>query len=169
MDVFEAVSTVLAVRTYQDKRVPDDVVRRIVEAGRLSASAGNQQPWHFIVISDRATITKVGEIMTTGPYASGASHVIAVMIVKDKRIAISDGSRAIQNMILTAWSEGVGSNWIGFGHMPAIEELLAVPDTHQALAVLALGYPAEAVGRGKKKRKPISEVASRERFGTAFA
>ena len=152
MDVFEAVRTVLAVRRYRDKSVPENVIRRIVEAGRLSASAGNQQPWHFIVIDERATIERVGEIMTTGHYARGASHVIAVMIVKDKRIAISDGSRAIQNMILTAWSEGVGSNWIGFGHMPAIEELLGVPETHQALAVLALG-----------------EIASRERFGTPFA
>ena len=168
MEVFEAVSTVLAVRTYQDTRVPDDLVRRVVEAGRLSASAGNQQPWHFIVVSKRDTVQRIGEIMTTGPYASGASHVIAVMIVKDKRIAISDGSRAIQNMILTAWSEGVGSNWIGFGHMPAIEELLGVPDTHQALAVLALGYPAEALGRGRKKRKPMAEVASREKFGVPF-
>ena len=169
MDVFDAVRTVLAVRRYAERSVPADVIRRIVEAGRLSASAGNQQPWHFIVISERATITKVGEIMTTGPYAKEASHVIAVMIVKDKRIAISDGSRAIQNMILTAWSEGVGSNWIGFGHMPAIEELLGVPDTHQALAVLALGYPAEALGRGRKKRKPMAEVASREKFGVPFA
>src|SRR5206468_11405017 len=86
MDVFEAVRTVLAVRTYADRAVPDDAVRRIVEAGRLSASAGNQQPWHFIVISEPTTIRKIGEIMTTGPYASGASRVIAVMIVKDKRI-----------------------------------------------------------------------------------
>jgi nitroreductase len=169
MEVFEAVRTVLAVRMYREKRVPEDIVRRIVEAGRLSASAQNLQPWHFIVISERATIERVGEIMTTGHYATGASHAIAVMIVKDKRIAISDGSRAMQNMILAAWSEGIGSNWIGFGHMPAIEELLGVPDTHQALAVLALGYPAEALGRGRKKRKPLGEIASRERFGRPFA
>jgi nitroreductase len=169
MEVFEAVRTVLAVRTYGEKRVPEDVVRRIVEAGRLSASAGNQQPWHFIVVSKRDTVERIGEIMTTGRYAAGASHAIAVMIVKDKRIAISDGSRAIQNMILAAWSEGVGSNWIGFGHMPAIEELLDVPETHQALAVLALGYPDSALGRGRKKRKPISEIASREKFGAPFA
>jgi len=169
MEVFEAVRTVLAVRRYSDKRVGEDIVRRIVEAGRLSASAQNVQPWHFIVVSKRETLERIGEIMETGHYATGASHAIAVMIVKDKRIAISDGSRAIQNMILTAWSEGVGSNWIGFGHMPAIEELLGVPESHQALAVLALGYPAEAVGLGRKQRKPLSEIASRERFGTPFA
>jgi len=168
MEVFEAVRTVLAVRRYSERRVPTDVVRRIVEAGRLSASATNSQPWHFIVIEERATLDKIGEIMDTGRYAAGASLAIAVMIEKDRRIAVSDGSRAIQNMILTAWSDGVGSNWIGFGRMPAIETLLEVPDTHQGLALLAFGYPADALGTGRKKRKPLEEVASRERFGTPY-
>jgi len=169
MDVFEAVRTVLAVRQYEERAIPADVVRRIVEAGRLSASAQNLQPWQFVVVEDRATIRRVGEIITTGHYAAGAALVIAVFIVKDKRIAVSDGSRAIQNMILAAWSDGVGSNWMGFGRMPEIEALLGVPDTHQALGVLAFGYPAQQIGRGLKKRKPVGEIASRERFGTPFA
>ena len=168
MEVFEAVRTVLAVRRYSERRVPTDLVSRIVEAGRLSASATNSQPWHFIVIEERATIDKIGAVMDTGRYAAGASLAIAVMIEKDRRIAVSDGSRAIQNMILTAWSEGVGSNWIGFGRMPALEALLGVPDTHQGLALLAFGYPVETIGRGRKKRKPLGEVASRGRFGTPF-
>ncbi len=169
MDVFDAVKTVLAVRRYTERPVPADVVSRIVEAGRLSASAQNLQPWHFVVVEERATIQRIGEIILTGHYGADAAFAIAVTIVKDKRIAVSDGSRAIQNMILTAWSEGVGSNWMGFGRMPEIEALLGVPDTHQTLAVVAFGYPAEEVGRGKKKRKPMAEVASRERFGTPFA
>lgn len=169
MEVFDAVRTVLAVRTYGARRPPADLVRRIVEAGRLSASATNSQPWHFIVIEERATLDQIGEVMATGHYAGGATLAIAVMIEKDRRIAVSDGSRAIQNMILTAWSEGLGSNWIGFGQMPAIETLLGVPDTHQGLALLAFGYPAETIGRGRKKRKPLGEVASRERFGTPYA
>ena len=169
MEVFDAVRTVLAVRRYSARRPPADLVRRVVEAGRLSASATNSQPWHFIVIEERATIDQIGGIMDTGQYATGASLAIAVMIEKDRRIAVSDGSRAIQNMILTAWSEGLGSNWIGFGRMPAIEKVLGVPETHQGLAVLAFGYPAESIGRGRKDRKPLGEIASRERYGTPFA
>ena len=169
MEVFDAVRTVLAVRRYSARRPPADLVRRVVEAGRLSASATNSQPWHFIVIEERATIDQIGGIMDTGQYAAGASLAIAVMIEKDRRIAVSDGSRAIQNMILTAWSEGLGSNWIGFGRMPAIEKVLGVPETHQGLAVLAFGYPAESIGRGRKDRKPLGEIASRERYGTPFA
>jgi nitroreductase len=168
MEVFEAVRTVLAVRRYAPDPVPPDVIARILEAGRLSASAQNLQPWHFVVIQDRGTLGRIGEIIETGRYASRASFAIAVCIVRDRRIALSDGSRAIQNMILTAWSAGIGSNWMGFGRMPEIEQLLGLPDTHQTLTVLAFGIPAETHDRGVKDRKPLAEVASRERFGTAF-
>jgi len=59
MDVFDAVRTVLAVRRYQDKPVPEPTVRRIVEAGRLTGSAKNMQPWHFIIIQDRETLRRL--------------------------------------------------------------------------------------------------------------
>src|SRR5215475_6057816 len=62
MEVFEAVRTVLAVRKYQDKPIPLDVVRRIVEAGRLTGSSMNGQPWHFIVVQDRDTLRQLGAL-----------------------------------------------------------------------------------------------------------
>jgi nitroreductase len=169
VEVFEAVRTVLAVRRYRDKPVPPDVVRRIVEAGRLSASSINLQPWHFVVVLERATLRKIGEIMQTGRYSADASFAIVVLVEKDSPYGVSDASRAIQNMILTAWAEGIGSNWTGFGPMPAIEQLVAAPKTHEGLGVVPFGYPAAKLGSGRKKRKPIGQVASRERFGTPLA
>jgi len=169
MDVFEAVRTVLAVRRYTDRPVPPEVVRRIVEAGRLSASSINLQPWHFVVIEERAALRRIGDIMRTGRYTADASFAIVVLVERDSPYAVSDASRAIQNMILTAWAEGIGSNWTGFGPMPAIEKLVAAPKTHQGLAIVPFGQPAARLGAGRKKRKPIGEVASRERFGTPFA
>ena len=169
MEVFEAVRTVLAVRRYGTKPVPAEIVRRIVEAGRLAASSINLQPWHFVVVEERATLRKIGEIMHTGGYTAAASFAIVVLIEKDSPYGISDASRAIQNMILVAWAERIGSNWTGFGPMPAIEKLVAAPKTHEGLAIVPFGYPAAKLGAGRKKRKPIDEVASRERFGTPFA
>jgi len=169
VEVFEAVRTVLAVRRYTDEPVPPDVVRRIVEAGRLSASSINLQPWHFVIIEDRATLRKIGEIMRTGRYTADAAFAIVVLVEKDSPYGISDASRAIQNMILVAWAEGIGSNWTGFGPMPAIEKLVAAPKTHEGLAIVPFGYPAAKLGSGQKKRKPIDEVASRDRVGTPFA
>jgi nitroreductase len=167
MDVFEAVRTLVAVRSYQDRPVPEEVVRRIVEAGRLTASSMNLQPWHFIVVQDRETLRQLGALVQTGPYIAQAALAIVVAIERT-RFAVSDASRAAQSMMLTAWGDGVGSNWAGFGGLDAVKPLLGIPDELDVLAVLPFGYPAQAVGKGRKQRKPLGQVAHRERYGQPF-
>jgi len=168
MEVFEAVRTVVAVRRYKDTPVPAETVRRVVEAGRLAGSSMNGQPWHFIVVENRETLRRLGAFARSGPYIAQAPLAIVVAIEKT-RFAVSDASRAIQSMILTAWSAGVGSNWVGFLGLPDVKALLGIPDGLDVLAILPFGYPAQASGRGKKQRKSLTEVAHRERFGQAFA
>lgn len=167
MDVFEAVRTLLAVRRYQDKPVPEATVRRIVEAGRLTGSSMNMQPWHFIVVRDRAILRQLGALAGTGPYVAEAPLAIAVAVDKTP-FAVSDASRAIQSMLLTAWADGVGSNWVGFGDLEEVKALLKIPAKVDVLAIVPFGYPVGAVGRGKKQRKPLAAVAHRERYGQAF-
>jgi len=167
MDVFETVKTALAVRSYQNKPVPADLVSRIVEAGRFSGSANNKQPWHFVVVQNAATLKKLGELARSGPYTAQAPLAIIVAVEKTP-FAVADASRAIQSMVLTAWAEGVGSNWVGFQGMDEIKELLGIPAELDILALLPFGYPAEEKGKGIKKRKPLGEVASREKYGQAF-
>lgn len=168
MNVFDAVRTVLAVRSYQDKPIPPDVVHQILEAGRLTGSSMNLQPWHFIVVEERATLEALGALARTGPYVAQAPLAIIVAVEKT-RFGVSDGSRAIQSMVLTAWSEGIGSNWIGFSGMQPVNELLGIPDDLDVLAVLAFGYPAQKLGKGIKQRKPLSQVAHRGWFGQAYS
>ncbi|MSQ11551.1 MAG: nitroreductase [Dehalococcoidia bacterium] len=169
MEVFEAVRAVLAVRKYQDKSVPSATVRRIVESGRLTGSSMNGQPWHFIVVEDRNALRQLGELVRTGPYTAQAAFAVVVAI-EQTRFAVSDASRAIQSMILTAWSEGVGSNWVGFhGMSEEVKPLLGIPSELDVLAILPFGYPVSALGRGKKQRKPLSQLAHRGRFGQPFA
>ncbi|MDQ6899955.1 MAG: nitroreductase family protein, partial [Candidatus Dormibacteraeota bacterium] len=67
-EVFEAVRTVLAVREYQNREVPTEVVDRIVAAARLTASSMNRQPWHFVLVRDRANLCELGQLVKTGPY-----------------------------------------------------------------------------------------------------
>jgi nitroreductase len=166
-DVFEAVRTLLAVRNYRDTPVPDAVVRRIVEAGRLTGSGMNRQPWHLVVVRDRNTLRRLGELASSGPYVAEAPLAIVVAIEKT-RFGVSDASRAIQSMLLTAWADGVGSNWVGFGGLDTVKALLDVPFNLEVLAILPFGYPARAIGRGKKQRKPLPEIAHLERFGRPF-
>ncbi len=167
MEVFEAVKTVLAVRSYQDKPVPADVVRRIVEAGQLTASSQNGQPWHFIVVQNRDLIKRLAEVERTGTYIAEAPVVVVVAIDKTK-FGVSDGSRAIQSMILTAWSEGIGSNWVGYLGPNEVKPILGIPDEMDVLAAIPFGYPTQHRRQGKKNRKPLGQVASSERLGHPF-
>ena len=166
--VSDAVSSVMAVRGYQDKPVPDDVIRRIVESGRLAASGGNRQPWHFVVVRERDGLRALGSLVRTGPYTANAAFAIVVAYEKGNPLGVSDASRAIQSMILTAWADGVGSNWTGFAGMDAVRKHVGLPETYDVIGVLPFGYPARPV-KGIKKRRPLGEVASAERYGQPFS
>ena len=166
MDVFEAICTLLAVRRYHDKPVSEDVLRRVLEAGRLSASAMNKQPWYFVVVQDPNMLRQLGTVAQTGPYISEAPLAIVVAI-EPSRFALADAGRAVQDMLLTAWDAGLGSNWVGSGG-PAAKALLGIPEELDVVAILPFGYPADAIGQGQKTRKPLSEIAHRERWGQPF-
>ena len=167
MDVFETIRTVLAVRMFQSKPIPADVVRRIVESAWLTGSSINGQPWHFIVVEQRDTLKELAALARSGPYIVQAPLAIVVAMEKSP-YAVSDASRAIQSMILTAWAEGVGSNWVGFQNLAQVKPLLEIPDEVDVIAILPFGYPVKKLGKGRKNRKPLVQVAHRERFGEPF-
>jgi nitroreductase len=170
MDVFDAVRTVLAVRAYQDKPIPPDALHRIVEAAHLTASSRNDQPWHFIVVQDRTKLKDLGERVQSGRYTADAAAAVAVAVERDSPYGLSDAGRAIQSMVLTAWAEGIGSNWVGFdGTLEEVAPELGVPSNLKLVAIVPFGYPVNRVGRGKKNRKPFAQVVHSERFGTPFS
>jgi nitroreductase len=168
MDVFEAVRTVLAVRQFQDRPLPEEVVREIVEAGHLSASSMNGQPWHFVVVEDKEVLRQLAGLAGSGPYIAQAP--LAIVVGMEQSIfGVSDASRAIQSMILTAWAQGVGSNWVGFDNLKQVNAVLGMPDEVEILAIVPFGYPAvSTLGKGRKKRKPLGAVAHRGRWGVPF-
>ena len=165
MDVFEAVRTVLAIRSYRDEPVPTEVIDEIVRSAHLTASSQNKQPWHFVVVDDRATLQQLGALLRSGPYTAQAAFAMIVAREAASRFSVSDVSRAVQSMVLTAWSHGVGSNWVGYGGLDEVQHLVGIPETYEVLAVLPFGYPDQPAGKGEKRRKPIGQVVSRERFG----
>ncbi|HEY7122572.1 MAG TPA: nitroreductase family protein [Ktedonobacterales bacterium] len=167
MEVFEAVRTVLAVRQFQETPIPEPVVRQIVEAAHLTGSSINGQPWHFIVVQDKEMLHQFGALASSGRYIAQAP--LAIVVGMEHSIyAVSDASRAIQSMMLTAWSRGVGSNWVGFQNLPKVKPLLGMPEGIEVLAIVAFGYPVATLGKGHKKRKPLGEIAHRERWDQPF-
>lgn len=167
MQVFDAIRTMLAVREYQDRPIPDGVVARILEAARLTGSSRNRQGWDFVVVRDRATLRQLGALASTGKYIADAPLAIAV-VVPENTTGYMDGSRAAQDMMLAAWAEGVGSNVVTSGNTPEIKELLGVPRERMILMLIPFGYPAGKVGAGRKNRKRLDEIAHAERFGQPF-
>lgn len=168
MDVFEAVKTMLAIRSYQDKPIADEQVARILEAARLTASSQNKQWWDFVVVQDKERLQALGQLARTGPYIADAALAIAV-VVPDRSVGYVDGARAVQDMMLVAWEEGIGSNWVGNVNNADVKAFLGVPEDRVLLTIVPFGYPARKVGAGQKDRKTLAEIAHDEKFGRAYS
>ena len=93
----------------------------LFEAARLTGSSKNDQPWHFIAVERPETLKALSEVATSGRYVGEAAFAVAVAVRSDSIYGVSDGSRAVQSMVLAAWEEGVGSNWIGFANLEPVE------------------------------------------------
>ena len=169
MDVYGVARTVLAVREFSATPISKEKIRKILESAHLTGSSMNRQPWHFVVVNNRSTLTELGTLVSSGPYIAQAAFAVVVAIEKSSRFAISDASRAIQSMILTAWSYGIGSNWTGWIGMTQVAPLLKVPENLDVIAVLPFGYPVEIKNRGRKRRKLFSEVVHLEQYGKPFS
>jgi nitroreductase len=127
----------------------------------------NGQPWRFVVVQNRETLRQLGALARTGPYIAQAPLAIAVATVESP-YGVSDASRAIQSMMLAAWSQGVASNWVGFHGLGDVKPLLGIPADVDLLAIVPFGYPASSVGKGNKKRLPLGEIAFSERYGQPY-
>ncbi|HZR96284.1 MAG TPA: nitroreductase family protein [Gaiellaceae bacterium] len=156
MDTFLAIASRREVRDYTDRPLPDDVAHRILDAGRLSGSSQNTQKWQFVVLGDKQAVS---EFVYAPSNILGAQLVVAIA----GDAAGFDVGRAAQNMMLTAWNEGVGSVPNGIKDREAAERLVGAPVS----IVLTFGYPAkprDANAHGadewseRAKRKPFDEV-----------
>jgi nitroreductase len=167
MDVFACVRTRVETREFKPDSVPEAIIHKILEAGRWSPSQRNRQPWHFIVIQQRDTLQQLGAMAASGPYLADAPLAIAV-VTEGARAPLIDGTRAISSMQLVAWEEGLGSCWIGSVDREGVKRLLGLPETCELITVLPFGYPTDAAKGLKKRRKPLQQIAHRERFGTPY-
>src|SRR5574340_1573147 len=108
MDIFQAIKTLRAVRQYTDQPIGDECLGRILEAGRWAGSAKNTQPWRFIVVRNRETLARLS---ACGNYASHLRDAaLAIVVVTEPSFRGDfDSGRAVENMMLSAWGDGIGS------------------------------------------------------------
>jgi len=142
MDVRLAVASRREVRDYAPDPLADEVVARILDAGRLAGSAQNRQPWRFLVLGSRERVEKLAAAVFAPANVLGAALVVAI-VVRGKGPITFDAGRAAQNMLLQAWNDGVGSSPNGIADMDAARAALDLDDEDEKLAiVLSFGRPA---------------------------
>lgn len=169
MEVYQCIRTRTTVREFRPDPIPNAVVTKMLRAARWAPSARNRQPWHFIVIRSPETLAQIGHIASSGAFIGRAPLAIAVAMDNANRPEL-DAGRALQQLELAAWSEGVGGCVAGIRgeENRKVKELLQVPEGMELVTVMAFGYPTDgAVSRGKR-RKPLAEIAHRERFGQKY-
>jgi nitroreductase len=137
MDTWLAVASRREVREYADRELPEEIVRRILDAGRLAGSAKNRQPWRFLVVEDPEARARLAETVYEPTNVRGAKLVVAVLAKPSL-----DTGRAVQNMLLVAWNAGVGSCPNGLVDPDAARAVLGLGDDDELAIVLTFGYPA---------------------------
>jgi nitroreductase len=169
VDAFLAVASKREVRRYADRPIAPETERRILEAGRVTGSSKNRQPWRFVVLSDRETIERAAEAVWAADNVLGAPLVIAV-VVRGKGPVSFDAGRAAQNMMLAAWNEGVGSCPNGIADAGEMRDVLGLDDDDHFAIVLSFGYPAREVTPEERSpeewieradRRPLEELVER--------
>ncbi len=175
MDAYLAVVAKREVREYADRPVPEDVLTKVLEAGRAAGSAKNSQPWRFIVLKDRQHRHDLSSAMMAPRNLDRCAVAIAVVLLNERQRF--DAGRVAQNMMVTAWALGVGScpNSVRPDEHDRMRQDLRVPADAAIATVITLGYPAPGQPHPRPKadpekivaklnRLPLEELVHRERF-----
>jgi nitroreductase len=165
MSLFDLILSRRSIRSYESKEIPQEILSQILEAGRQAPSAVNRQPIRFVVVTDAEAKNEISSGLF-GKHVKNAPVVI-VGCADEKSLltgkwAVVDATIALQNMVIAAWSFGVGSCWIGSFSEEKVKKFLKIPDKWKVVALLTLGYPAEQPKA--KNRKPFEELFSFNKF-----
>ncbi len=151
MDAIEAIRTRRSVRNYNDKSISEDIIKKLIKAAISSPSAGNQQPWHFIIIDDKSIIDKVPKFHKNANFITQANKAILVCsdldLEKFKGYWMLDCSAATQNILIAARAYGLGSCWLGIyprkDRIEKLRDILDIPNSIVPFCLIALGYSDE--------------------------
>lgn len=151
MDAHEAIFGRRSIRRYYPTPISDDIIKELLEAAMAAPSAGNEQPWHFVVINDRNILDEIPKVH---PYSQMLKQApLAILICGDEKLEkhkgywIQDCSAATENLLIAATANGLGSVWLGVfprqDRVEGIRKLLDIPENIIPFSLIAIGYPAE--------------------------
>ncbi|HTP08451.1 MAG TPA: nitroreductase family protein [Anaerolineae bacterium] len=169
MDTYQAILSLRSVRQFDLGRPIDEAaLHRILQAGRMSGSSKDSQPWWFIVVKDRATLLALSK---TGDYAQhlvGAAFAIALVFDPKFYRGEFDSGRTAQNMMLAAWNDGIGSCLASMHREDDCKAVLGVPAEYRLQHIISFGYPLPVEqtisAAPRRRRKPLNEIMLQERW-----
>ena len=164
MDALEALRTRRSCRRFTAREVTHDLIEKVVDAGRLAATARNDQPWEFVAVTDKAARRDIAAMTDYGPFIADAPVCIAVL-AKDTKYYLEDGSAAAQNILLAAHALGLGACWVAGDKKPYADKVakrLGAPADVRLVALVAMGWPDGVLPNPAKR--PLREVLHWEKF-----
>lgn len=162
-DAISAIMDRRSIRRYKRLPIPEEDLRKILEAGRRAPSAGNRQPWHFVVVTSPDVKEAVSEACSGQRWMADAGAIICGIGDPQAPWHPVDVAIAMQNMVIAATALGYGTCWIGAFNEGKVKEVLGIPEDKKVIALTPVGVPDESPG--PRPRKPWEEVFSRDRFG----
>jgi len=172
MDVWNAITTQRAVRTFSPRPISDADLERILEAGRRAPSSKNDQPWEFIVVTDRERLQTLAEVGDYAGHLAGSNVAIAFVTADGDPSSLAtdlyDVGHATQSMMLVALELGIGSVHAAVYHQELARRLLGLPDERRCDYLVSFGYPKRdgLLDRPRRNvpRRPLAEVVHRDRW-----
>jgi len=162
MDTYLAVASKRDWRSYADRPVPEDVVTRILDAGRVAGSGSNKQPWTFVIV-DAERKERLAESVYVAGNVRSAALVIVIATPGGGRVL--DVGRAMQNMMLVAWNEGVVSCPNGMPDRARTAHVLGLEGDLEPVIVLSFAYPRRPLDPEAKTAEEWSREANRKPLG----
>ena len=154
MNSVEKINTRRSIRKYKDEPVPEEVMHSILEAGRLSPSAVNRQPWHFVVVKDQ----KIKEAIYHERYSrfiKDADFTVVGLYLPSEalteKLSLVDVTIALQSMVIAAWMQDIGSCWIGGFNEEKLKKTLNLPEESKIVCLVSFGVPDEEPAQRPKK------------------
>ena len=168
MDVHRAIKIRRSVRSYKAEPVPEEKLKKILEAGRLAPSAHNEQEWKFVVVRDAKKREQISEAASQS-FIAEAPVIIVAVALEPKEVMSSevpnyavDLAIAIDHMTLVAVEEGLGTCWVGAFSQEEVKKVLGIPERYKVVVLLPLGFPADKPK--PKSRKNLEEIICYENY-----
>ena len=157
----EAIFKRRSIRSYAPQPVPEDTLKEILKVAMAAPSAGNEQPWHFVIIKDRSILDK---IPTVHPYSQMVRQApLAILVCGDMKLAVhgemwvQDCSAATENMLLAVQAKGLGAVWLGVypreERINGLRKLLEIPPDIVPFSLIPIGHPAEEKPPGNRYKE----------------